>query len=278
VTTPAQADTTPPSIPAILFAIADSSTQATLTWSAATDNMAVTGYTLYRDNNPLTTTSNLSFIDTTLSPSTTYAYFVVAHDAANNNSDPSTEVTVTTAAPGDITVIDVRVAANTDDAEEHATGAVDVNSSDLELVLEATNQTVGMRFTGLTIPQGATIVNAWVQFQVDEVSTSATALTIEGEATDNAGSFGWSVGNISGRSRTAASVNWSPAPWTSIGAAGPDQQTPNLAAVMQELVNRSGWVSGNAVALLITGTGKRVAESHNGNSSAAPLLHVEYQN
>ncbi|MFB3070625.1 MAG: hypothetical protein ACE1ZK_01025, partial [Nitrospirales bacterium] len=92
------------------------------------------------------------------------------------------------------------------------------------------------------------------------------------------GAFAATVGNISTRSRTAASVTWSPAPWASIGAAGPDQQTPNLAAIMQELVNRSGWVSGNAVALLITGTGKRVAESHNGNSSAAPVLHVEYQN
>ncbi len=97
VTTPAlPPDTTPPSTPAILSAVADSSTQATLTWSAATDNVAVTGYTLYRDNNPLTTTSNLTFIDTTLSPSTTYAYFVVAHDAADNNSDPSANASVTT--------------------------------------------------------------------------------------------------------------------------------------------------------------------------------------
>ncbi len=274
---PGLPDTTPPSTPAMQSAVADSSTQATITWSAATDNIAVTGYTLYRDNSPLTTTSNLTFIDTTLSPSTTYAYSVVAHDAADNNSDPSAEATITTEPPGDITVLDVRVAAGSDDAEEHTTGAVNMNSSDLELVLASTNQTVGMRFAGLTIPQGATIVNAWVQFQVDEVSTDTTTLTIEGEATDQAESFGDATGNISTRSRTAASVNWSPAPWSSVGVAGPDQQTPNLAAIMQELVNRGGWTSGNAVALLITGTGKRVAESYNGHSSAAPLLHVEYQ-
>ena len=62
--------------------------------------------------------------------------------------------------------------------------------------------------------------------------TEATTLTIEGEAMDQAGSFAATVGNISTRSRTAASVTWSPAPWTSVGAAGPDQQTPNLAAVI----------------------------------------------
>jgi len=98
-TTLSLADTTPPSTPTIQSAVVDSSTQATLTWSAATDNVAVTGYTLYRDNNPLATTSNLSYVDSNLSPSTTYAYFVVAHDAADNNSAPSPETAVTTPTP-----------------------------------------------------------------------------------------------------------------------------------------------------------------------------------
>jgi hypothetical protein len=44
--------------------------------------------------------------------------------------------------------------------------------------------------------------------------------------------------------------------------------------VIQEIVNRSGWASGNALALIVTGTGERVAESYDG--SAAPELHIEY--
>ncbi|MDT7041966.1 fibronectin type III domain-containing protein [Candidatus Nitronereus thalassa] len=103
VTTPALPDTTPPSTPIMQSAVANSSTQATLTWSAATDNVGVTGYTLYRDNNPVTTTANLSYVDSQLSPSTTYAYTVVAHDAENNDSAPSTAASVTTAAPADTT-------------------------------------------------------------------------------------------------------------------------------------------------------------------------------
>jgi len=41
-------------------------------------------------------------------------------------------------------------------------------------------------------------------------------------------------------------------------------------------VGRSGWVSGNSVVLIITGSGKRVAEAYDGAPAAAPVLHVEY--
>ena len=58
-----------------------------------------------------------------------------------------------------------------------------LTSSDLELVYDGSNQTVGLRFNGITIPQGATIVNAYVQFQVDEAQSEVTALTIQGRVT-----------------------------------------------------------------------------------------------
>ena len=57
---------------------------------------------------------------------------------------------------------------------------------------------------------------------------------------------------------------------------GSNQRTPPLTAVIQEIVNRSGWTSNNALVLLLTGTGTRIAESFNGVPGAAPLLHVEY--
>ena len=43
-------------------------------------------------------------------------------------------------------------------------------------------------------------------------------------------------------------------------------------------MNRPGWASGNALALIVTGsgTGKRTARSFNGNPAGAALLHVEY--
>jgi hypothetical protein len=129
----------------------------------------------------------------------------------------------------------------------------------------------------VNVPHNATIVNAWVQFKVDEVGSSATSLTFHGQAADNAAAFTTSSNNVSSRPKTAASVGWAPAAWTTVGQAGPAQQTPNLATIIQEIVNRPGWVSGNALALIVTGTGARVADSFDGDAAGAALLHVEYQ-
>ena len=65
-------------------------------------------------------------------------------------------------------------------------------------------------------------------------------------------------------------------PWTTIGDAGPDQRTPDIAAIIQEIVNRPGWVSGNDIVIIVTGSSERTAESYNGVSAAAPLLHIDY--
>ena len=47
--------------------------------------------------------------------------------------------------------------------------------------------------------------------------------------------------------------------------------------MIQEIINRPGWARDNALVLIISGTGKRTAESYDGDSSGAPLLHVEYE-
>jgi hypothetical protein len=171
--------------------------------------------------------------------------------------------------------LEVRVATSTDDAEENASGRVSLTSSDLELVHDKDAQTVGVRFTGVALPQGATIVKAYIQFKADETNSDATTLTIQGEAAGHAIIFDNTTANISSRSRTVAAVSWAPAPWAR-GEAGLAQQTPDIASIVQEVVDRVDWSSGNALAVIITGSGKRVAESYNGDAPSAPLLHVEY--
>jgi hypothetical protein len=175
--------------------------------------------------------------------------------------------------------LDIPVSASSDDAEENtATGKVNRGSSDLELVDQGRqNQIVGMRFNGLNIPKGATITKASVQFQVDETHSGSAALMIQGQATDNASTFTNANRNISFRDRTNAVVDWSPVPWTTVGEAGADQQTPDITLVIQEIVNRQRWTSGNSLAIIITGSGQHTAESFNGNAAGAPVLHVEYQ-
>jgi phospholipase C len=173
--------------------------------------------------------------------------------------------------------VDVRISASRDDAEEGSDGEIVIASSDLELVRDrGDEQTVGMRFTSVAIPQGASITEAYIQFTVDQTTRRTTDLTIVGEASDSATIFSNESFDISSRPRTTADVGWAPPSWTTVGAAGPEQRTPNLAPIIQEIVNRPGWSSGNPLVITISGSGKRVAESYNGDQAAAPLLHVEF--
>jgi parallel beta-helix repeat protein len=172
--------------------------------------------------------------------------------------------------------IERRVALGSDDAEEAQSGKSVVNGNDLELVTDgAVVQTVGMRWSAVAIPPRAIITAAWIQFASKENWSAATSLTIRGQAADNAATFTTAKTNLSARPRTAAAASWSPAAWTK-SQVGPGQRTPDLAAAIQEIVNRPGWASGNALAILITGSGRRTAYSFEGSKTLAPLLHIEY--
>jgi hypothetical protein len=61
-----------------------------------------------------------------------------------------------------------------------------------------------------------------------------------------------------------------------VGAAGPDQQTPDITSIIQEIVDQPSWANGNSLVIIIAGSGTRTAESFEGSSIDAPLLHIEY--
>jgi acid phosphatase type 7 len=67
-------DSEPPTAPTSLTATASSPTRVDLDWNASSDNVAVTGYEVYRDGALLATATGTSYADTTASPGTTYAY------------------------------------------------------------------------------------------------------------------------------------------------------------------------------------------------------------
>ena len=95
-TTPA--DTTPPSAPGQLHTTAVGANEVDLAWTASNDDIGVDHYEVLRGVSSLGTTTGTTFADTTVQPSTTYSYTVVAYDRAGNPSDPSNSVTVTTPA------------------------------------------------------------------------------------------------------------------------------------------------------------------------------------
>ena len=85
-------DLVPPSAPGNLTAGTDSTGTITLTWTDATDNVAVTGYDISRDGTFIGSVRGTSFSDPGLPQATTYRYTVVAHD--KSNSGPAATATV----------------------------------------------------------------------------------------------------------------------------------------------------------------------------------------
>jgi chitodextrinase len=107
-TAPPPPDTTPPTAPGSLVATAASASQVDLTWTAATDDVGVTGYQIERCQGaacsnfaPLATSSTTSFSDLGLAASTSYSYRVRATDAAANLGPYSNAASAVTSAPPD---------------------------------------------------------------------------------------------------------------------------------------------------------------------------------
>ena len=103
VTTPSggsDSDTQAPTKPTNLVAEGTSCSEIKLTWTASTDNIGVTGYDIYNSANSekITTTDKTIFTFNAQTEKTTYGYCVKAHDAANNQSESSNSVSITTPA------------------------------------------------------------------------------------------------------------------------------------------------------------------------------------
>jgi len=151
-----------------------------------------------------------------------------------------------------------------------------LNSTDLELVYDSGNQKIGMRFNGITITKGTVIKNAYIQFKVDETSSGTTSLSIYGHDIDNSTTFTSTASDITNRTLTTAAVSWAPSAWSTVGLTGEAQRTPDLTGIIQEIIDRDGWTSGNSLSIIIIGTGERIAEAYDGDTTGAPLLHIEY--
>jgi chitodextrinase len=97
-------DTQAPTAPSALNVTSKTATSISLTWTGSTDNVAVTGYKIYRNGaaTAVATVAATTFTDVGLSGNTSYSYQVSAIDAAGNESTKSTAFAVTTAVNGDL--------------------------------------------------------------------------------------------------------------------------------------------------------------------------------
>ncbi len=143
----------------------------------------------------------------------------------------------------------------------------------------------GMRFTNITIPQGSTIDQAYLTFRCAYALTGVTVRTrISAEDVDDAPTFAADKAAFDTRwaARTTARVDWD-----GIGAwtLDSDYDSPEIKTVIQEIVDRANWASGNDTVIFwedfedrsshVSGA-RRLAYSYDGSSTYAPKLIITY--
>ncbi|NTV31579.1 prepilin-type N-terminal cleavage/methylation domain-containing protein [candidate division WWE3 bacterium] len=136
----------------------------------------------------------------------------------------------------------------------------------------------GLRFGAVTIPSHAVITNAYLDVRASGGSTNSISLRISGDASDNSALFS-TTSRPSTRSLTSSFVDLTISePWSDAN----QYQLGNLKSIIQEIVNRPGWVSGNSVGIIIKGSGSasinRRIYSFESSSTTAPSLVITYNN
>ena len=168
-------DVTPPTAPASLTAVAASSSQVNLTWTAATDDVGVTGYVLSRNGVQIKQLTGLTYSDTGLALGITYTYAIAAVDAAGNVG-PATTVTATT----------VDLTAPTAPASFTAVAA---SSSQVNLTWTAATDDVGV--TGYVLSRNGVQIKQLTGLTYSDTGlTSGASYTYAIAAVDAAGNMG----------------------------------------------------------------------------------------
>jgi len=127
------------------------------------------------------------------------------------------------------------------------------------------------QLSDIKINQGETVSNFVVYFECNDASSGTTPqLKIRAEALDDATAFAATPNNLTARTKTTAKATWTITDAWSVGVHYP---SPDLSAVIQEVVNRPGWAYGNAINIFIelddgqtdNGNGRSAYDHTNGN-------------
>jgi chitodextrinase len=169
-----------------------------LSWSGATDNVAVTGYDVYRGATLLGSTASTTYTASGLTASTTYSFTVIAKDAAGNTSLASNSVSVTTLAP----VVDT-TAPTAPTLSASGTTATTTNLS-----WTAATDNVGV--TGYNVYRGTTLLGTTTTATTYAVTglTASTAYTFYVQAKDAAGNISAASNTVSVTTSAASTVTY----------------------------------------------------------------------
>ena len=151
----------------------------------------------------------------------------------------------------------------------------------------------GMRFLGVTIPNTATISTATLNMTaVASLAVNVVNTRIIGEDADNAATFS-TLSNFQARRGTEAGganddyITTARVDWDGIGAwtTNTTYASPEIKTVVQEIVSRGGWASGNAMVLYWDDYAQRstaadychrAAHTYDSDTTKSPKLYIEY--
>lgn len=184
--------------------------------------------------------------------------------------------------------LDKQVAASADDCDRGLSGN---NYNRTSAVQRAGARSVnykfggGMRFLNITIPRGSTIVAAHLTFTGSEADSGVVVNTrISAEDVDTAAAMPATGAAFDTRfsGHTTARIDWDAIPaWT----VDTEYQSPEIKTVIQEIVDRPGWISGNNIVIFWEDFDARSTKaadcerrgySYDASPAKAPELHIEY--
>jgi cellulose 1,4-beta-cellobiosidase len=167
-----------------------------------------------------------------------------------------------------------QVSQSTDDGSESSLGTVNLTGTQTILRTGSGNLVYwACRFQNVTIPAGATISAASLSVFVPTGGSTNTVATIHGNLTANPSTLSSSTHYISGLAQTTNSASW-----TGTGTANAWNNSPDISAIITELIGQAGWASGNAMLFILlagNATGFTI-EDYDGSSSEAAELSITY--
>ncbi|MGY0645845.1 MAG: PilC/PilY family type IV pilus protein, partial [Paraglaciecola chathamensis] len=181
------------------------------------------------------------------------------------------ETTATGCITGDLTY---QIDSQSNNAEERYNG---YQSTGSELTFNAnSNDYIGLRFRNIALPQGAVVSNAYLEFTAYQNSyNNSASMTIEAANEADPRSFNnYSRYLLRNKAKTSA-VTWSGIErWYR----NREYQSPSVASIVNQLVNRGDWQSGNDMMFILSDfNNTRGAYTYSERPSGAAKLVIEFQ-
>ena len=140
----------------------------------------------------------------------------------------------------------------------------------------------GFRFLSVPLTADALVTNAYIQFTAEATSNPGdTDVTISGDAADDSAPFDTAPGlNLSTRNHTSHTLPWTIPAWNA-SERGDPQRTPDLSAILNEIITRPGWVISNDVSFILEylpSPETRSARMFDSDPLQAAILFVQWTN